>query len=462
MNKIIGCIGVGVVVSLLAVFGANAQGISRVAAFDRMLVRGEVEMLRDTLSKMPNTRTTLYYHARLDLAEGKTHRADSLMAALKRNEQTRPEALLVKGLSSTVRFDFDVADEAFAKLAKVRISKDTTFVADIARSKKLFATLDRMSQGMRSVRIVAKTSLSAMMSEREITDRLAYLGEVSERSYITRDGRQRWQVVPTEGGGTGFAVGHRLGDGSWEKGVQVKVKGLDPRGEVAYPYLLADGSTLYFSYRGPETLGGWDVYVSRYDRNKKELLVPQQLPMPFNSLADDRMYVLDEEQEVIYLLTDRGAEGLVLFAIAKEDGGTFESEEPTKMLALANLSHQSEDTLRPMESLRRAPKTQGGAAHVDRTPHLVVGGHKVYDEGDLKKSASKALLASFLEVVKTMERDTERLRTLRQRWAEARDGAARDRIGSDILATERMLEEKRIQLRSITNELILSEGWQQK
>lgn len=462
MNKIIGSIGVGVMVSLLSVLGASAQGISRVGAFDRMLVRGEVGMLRDTLSKMPNTRTTLYYHARLDLAAGKTHRADSLMAGLKRNEQTRPEALLVKGLSSAVRFDFDGAEEAFEKLSKVRIKKDTTFVADITRSKKLFATLDRMSQGMRSVRLVAKAVLPTMMSDGEIAGQLAHLGEVSERVYITRDGRQQWQVVPTEEGGSTFAVGHKLGDGSWEKGTPIKIKGIDPRGEVAYPYLLADGSTLYFSYRGPETLGGWDVYVSRYERNKKELLVPQQLPMPFNSLADDKMYVLDEEQGIIYLLTDRGTEGLALFAIAKEDGGTFDSEEPAKMLALATLSHQPEESLKPMESLRRAPKVQGAVSQPERTPHLVVGGYKVYGEGDLKKPASKALLASFLEIVKAMDRDSERLRTLRQRWAEARDGATRDRIGSDILATERMLEEKRVRLRSITNELILSEGWQQK
>ena len=99
---------------------------------------------------------------------------------------------------------------------------------------------------------------------------------------------------------------------------------------------------------------------------------------------------------------------------------------------------------------------------MERTPHLVVGGHRVYGEGDLKKPASKALLASFLEIVRSIERDTQHLRTLRQRWAEASDGATRDRIGADILATEGMLEEGRVRLLSVTNELILSEGWQQK
>ena len=256
MNKIIRNIGVGVMLPLSVALGANAQGISRVGIFDRMLVRGEGEMLRDTLNKMPGSRTTLYYHARLDLAGGKTHRADSLMAGFKRNELSRPEALLVKGLSSAVRFDFDGAEESFAKLSKVRISKDTTFVADIARSKKLFTTLDRMSQGMRSVRLVSKSVLPTTMTDGEIAGQLAHLGEVSERAYVTRDGRQQWQVVPNVEGGSTFAVGHRLGDGSWEKGTPIRIKGLDPRGEVAYPYLLEDGSTLYFSYRGGETLGG--------------------------------------------------------------------------------------------------------------------------------------------------------------------------------------------------------------
>lgn len=458
MNRIFRCLGACVVTSLLMAFGGSAQGIVRVGALDRMLVRGEAEMLRDTLSKMPNTKTTLYYQSRLDLARGITHRADSLLGGLKRNELTRPEVLLLKTVSAAVRFDFDGAQEAFAKLSKIRMPKDTTFVSDVAHSKRLVSTLERMSQGMRSVRLVSKAVLPAVDPGNEIAQQLAYLGEISEGMYITRDGRQRWLVVPTEEGGRTFAVEHRLGDGAWEKGTPIKIKGLSAMGEVAYPYLLADGSTLYFSYKGPETLGGWDVYVSRYDRNKKELLVPQQLPMPYNSLADDRMYVLDEEQGIVYLLTDRGGDECVLFAIEKEDGGVLSSEEPGVRLALAMLSHQESETLKPMARLRKSAKEQVSRSRIERKPHVVVGGYKIYGEGDLKKPASKALLASFLEVAKALERDTERLRVLRQRWAEAVDASTRDRISRDILATERMVEEERVRLRSLTNELILNEG----
>lgn len=46
----------------------------------------------------------------------------------------------------------------------------------------------------------------------------------------------------------------------------MEVNGMEPGGLIAYPFLMQDGQTLYFAYTGPGTLGGYDLYVTRYDR----------------------------------------------------------------------------------------------------------------------------------------------------------------------------------------------------
>ncbi|MDO4771463.1 hypothetical protein [Porphyromonas sp.] len=462
MNRLYKQTASAILIALATFLGSVAQGITRIPTFDRMIVRGQVETLRDTLNRITDTkisgRTQLYYKARVELSAGRTHEADSLLKSLKRNETSRPEALLVKGLSSAVVFDFERAEEAFAKLSKVRVNKDTTFLADIARSKRLLSTLDRMSQNMKSVKVVARQTLEVSKIDEELARQVAHLGKISRNSYITRDARQRWHVADNGAGGTTFAVGYRLGDGSWEEGDRIKIKGLSPQGEVTYPYLLADGSTVYFAYKGPETLGGWDVYVSRYDRNAKELLVPQQLQMPFNSLADDIMYILDEERGLIYLLTDRAGKSdeVELIAIEKSDSGVFDSEDPKALHTLAMLRHQAIDGLATMETFRHEAKTPTPTSET-KVAILIIGTRKIYGERDLRKSSSKPLFRSYEEMYRTIEKDTQRLQELRQRWAKAKGADERERIGADILSTEAMLSDKHTRLRSMANEIIISE-----
>ena len=41
-------------------------------------------------------------------------------------------------------------------------------------------------------------------------------------------------------------------------------------------------------------MGGYDIYTSTYDKETKRFLTPVNIGMPFNSEADDYMFVIDE------------------------------------------------------------------------------------------------------------------------------------------------------------------------
>ncbi len=75
--------------------------------------------------------------------------------------------------------------------------------------------------------------------------------------------------------------------------------------EQDYPFLLADGVSLYYAAKTEDGYGGWDIYVTRYDSEDKTFLKPQNIGMPFNSEANDYMYYIDESINTGYFITDR-------------------------------------------------------------------------------------------------------------------------------------------------------------
>jgi len=72
-----------------------------------------------------------------------------------------------------------------------------------------------------------------------------------------------------------------------------------------YPFILPDGSTLYFASNGYESIGGYDIFVTRYNINTNSYLAPEQMGMPFNSPANDYMMVIDETKGLGWFVSDR-------------------------------------------------------------------------------------------------------------------------------------------------------------
>lgn len=75
--------------------------------------------------------------------------------------------------------------------------------------------------------------------------------------------------------------------------------------EANYPYMMTDGTTFYFAAKGKESIGGYDIFVTRADSENGQFLKPENIGMPFNSEANDYMYVIDELSNIGYFVTDR-------------------------------------------------------------------------------------------------------------------------------------------------------------
>lgn len=74
---------------------------------------------------------------------------------------------------------------------------------------------------------------------------------------------------------------------------------------AANPFLMPDGITLYFAQKGEKSIGGYDIYLTRYNSERGSFLKPENLGMPFASEANDLFYAIDEFNQLGYFVTDR-------------------------------------------------------------------------------------------------------------------------------------------------------------
>ena len=83
------------------------------------------------------------------------------------------------------------------------------------------------------------------------------------------------------------------------------INGLESDGDLRYPFIQNDGITIYYADNGSNSIGGYDIFVSRYNSSTDRYLVPENIGMPFNSPANDYLYVIDEVNNLGWFATDR-------------------------------------------------------------------------------------------------------------------------------------------------------------
>ena len=94
--------------------------------------------------------------------------------------------------------------------------------------------------------------------------------------------------------------------GQWT--APTRLRGINDQGQFRrsnYPFMMGDGETFYFAAEGGDGLGGYDIYTSTYDKDAGRFLTPVNIGMPFNSEANDYMFVIDEYSRLGFFATDR-------------------------------------------------------------------------------------------------------------------------------------------------------------
>lgn len=96
---------------------------------------------------------------------------------------------------------------------------------------------------------------------------------------------------------------YRLGS-TWSK--PKKLTEIDKETKDAqYPFLLSDGLTLFFSAKGNNSMGGYDIFMTLFNTEHGTYYKPENYGLPFNSTANDYMLAIDDVYNLGWLVTDR-------------------------------------------------------------------------------------------------------------------------------------------------------------
>jgi hypothetical protein len=77
-----------------------------------------------------------------------------------------------------------------------------------------------------------------------------------------------------------------------------------------FPYLLNDGITLYFASEGHNSMGGYDLFKTTWNKENNTFSKPQNLGFPVNSTDDDRNICVTPDDRVAYMSAFRpGGQG---------------------------------------------------------------------------------------------------------------------------------------------------------
>lgn len=242
-----------------------------------------------------------------DLAGAEKH----LSAAVKRKVQ---EAYRYLGEVYYATYRFDKAAEMFEDYITLLAKKKQP--AEAAEIRLDLATkANRMMDKTEDVQIidslvVDKADFLSAYTLSEESGSLASFqhffqtpDEVSSTVYKNQKGDMIYYAHATDGNHYCLFSQSKLIDG-WGDEKQLPMN-INSNEDDNYPFVLPDGVTIYYASKGNGSLGGYDLFVTRYNMSSDTYLTPEQLGMPFNSPFNDYMMVIDEVKGLGWFVSDR-------------------------------------------------------------------------------------------------------------------------------------------------------------
>ena len=92
-------------------------------------------------------------------------------------------------------------------------------------------------------------------------------------------------------------------DGTWSRSISMG-KPVNTKFDEDYPFMHPDGTSLYFASKGHNSLGGYDIFVTRLDA-EGNWTEPKNLDFAINTPADDYLFITDLKGETAYFTSNR-------------------------------------------------------------------------------------------------------------------------------------------------------------
>ncbi len=231
-----------------------------------------------------------------------------------------------------------------------------------------------------------------------------------------------------------------------------------------FPFLLSDGVTLYFSAESEESMGGRDIFMTRYDSDGGNWYKPQNQGLPFNSTANDYLLAIDDVDSLGWLVTDRRQpkDSVCVY--------TFVPTASRKDFSEDNLTDQQLESYARIISIKDTwrfgdrqaamkrrdamiKRAKDARQNVQQEQAFVVTDQRVITSPEqLSTEKSRKLYAQLVEV-KAMLQQTDQ--TIEQKRAEYVDAQpiAMTRLASDLQQLEKSREQQLLDIKNLTKRI---------
>ena len=288
--------------------------------------------------------------------------------------------------------------------------------------------------------------------------------------YENELGNKRYFATPAS---LHLAVADKIGD-QWSE--PVMLTGLNDNDLAQnYPFLLSDGITLYYAAKGPESLGGYDIFVSRADGEDGSFLSPENVGFPFNSTANDYLLAIDEFNQLGWFVTDRyQPEGKVCIYVFIPNetrqvyGDDVDEDELRHLARLTSIQDtwtnaaasgdavgavpaavvQAQQRLADLRSGKTAE-----AKSAEREFVFVIDDHRTYTRlAEFRSPVARQKMQQWIELNKAEHTDATMLQRLRDNYAAA-DANGRQQLATAIRRLEQAYYPLLEQLKQLAKEI---------
>ena len=230
---------------------------------------------------------------------------------------------------------------------------------------------------------------------------------------------------------------------------------INESGNANYPFVLSDGVTIYYATDG-EGLGGYDIFVTRYNTNTDSYLTPENVGMPFNSPYNDYMYVIDEYNNLGWFASDRfqPEEKVCIYVFipnSSKQTYNYEAMDPQQMIRLAQI-HSLKETWKDENTVAEALQRLKEAINHKPQERRVVDFEFVIDDNttyyllsDFQSPKAKQLFQSYRQLEKDYLQQEDKLDGLRQQYATANQ-QGKEKLAPAILDLEKRILQMNVEL----------------
>ncbi len=254
---------------------------------------------------------------------------------------------------------------------------------------------------------------------------------------------------------------YKLFDG-WSDPVSIS-KMINTPANENYPFLLLDGVTLYFASDDDNSIGGYDLFVTRYSPSTDTYLKPENIGFPFNSPYNDYMMVVDDLHKIGWFATDRfqPAGKVVIYRFVPTDIKTYiRSDDDNQLRAAAMFKIHRKAVIQTTDSL---PSLDENIEKDETRCNFVINDSLVYTHADdFKSPEAKKLWIEFRKLQADFKTLQTQLIDLRNKYAQSTTEKERAELNSTILDAEnrtfnleKQVKIKTLDIRNTENKFLL-------